>query len=201
MASLFSVNMSPQGDIGGIGVSRWWFERSDHAAPGNSDCNNAAGAVAAFYNAIKAYIPQAVSIVSPDACEVFDVATGAPTAITAITSVPSAVVGSDSLHYGAGLGARMNLFTGQVIGRRFLRGAIMLVPLGGAAFGNTNGAVVSGAMTTIVAAWATLGSTTAADNIAHEVWHRPVAKTGGIAYNVTAVSVSPTPAGLRSRRS
>jgi hypothetical protein len=200
MAVIASVNVTQTGDIGGAGVSRWWFENAAHTVPSSADCVAASVAIRAFYNTIKGYLPGSMTYAFPSVCGSWDVGTGAPQAEVPVSGIPAVVNGTGGHNYPAGVGARLNIQTGVVVGRRYLRGNIMLVPLDGACYDVPTGAVDATVAAGIVAAWVTCAAALVTANLTQEIWHRPKNDAGGVAYEAIAATIGPQPAGVRSRR-
>jgi len=200
------VNVAPwevSGDIGGIGLSRFWFENAAHTVASSSDCNSAGAAISGFFSTLRANYPNNILWSPGDGVQSYDVASGAVQAVQGYTSVPAGHTGLSNADYGAGLGARLNLQTGVLVGRRLLRGAMMFVPLGSDSYlagtGNVSPTTVSNLINAYIAMMAAFTSA----SLSLVVWHRPkkTAPGTGVAYSVSEVSVGTAPAGLRSRRS
>jgi hypothetical protein len=194
--------MHVQGDIGGIGISRLRFQRSDAGPITAPDVNTAAAAVQKLFLAANAYIPSIINIVCMSTCDVYDAATGLVQGPITVGSLPATIVGEASGTYAAGVGARLNWKTATISGRRLLKGCTYYVPLAPAAF-MTSGAVAAGVVTALDTAAAAYLSAMSTGNLVPVVWHRPKKGTqaGGLTGAITAYAASSTPAGLRSRRS
>lgn len=190
-----------QGDIGGIGVSRFRFTRQDAGNITGSDCNAAAAATRGVLAAATAYTPTAVSWTCQAQVNIYDSATGLVTGPLVISSIPTTVSGSASGNYGAGTGGRLNWKTSTLSGRRLLRGATFIVPFAAAGFA-ANGSVAAAAITAVNSAAATYLTAMTTAVLYPVVWHRPLKGTtaGGVTGIVYAGTLSATPAGLRSRR-
>lgn len=202
MATIHKIQWSVSGDVGGVGVSRFWVENAAHTLLSSGECDTAGAAISGFFDTLRPYFPSSITWSPESPIEGYDVATAIPVGITGYGSVPAAKTGSDGSHYGAGLGARINLATGIVVGRRFLRGALMFVPLGSASYNAADGSVSLATQAAIQGAYAAMDATLVAAGLQFQVWHRPkpIGSGTGVAYSVSQVSVSKTPAGLRSRR-
>jgi len=200
------INCAPwevSGDIGGIGLTRYWFENAGHTQASASDCNSAGAAISAFYSTLRANFPSNILWSPGEGVSSYDVASAAIVGVQGYTSVPAGHYGLSSDPYAAGVGARINLHTGVVVGRRLLRGANMFVPMGSDSFITGTGNVSPTSVGNIVAAYVTLLAAFTSASLSLVVWHRPpkTAPGTGVAYSVSEVSIGTAPAGLRSRRS
>jgi hypothetical protein len=195
------VKVLVQGDIGGVGVSRWRFIRNDAGVTTVADCNAAGAAVKAFYSSAQNY-PSAITFAVQATVEMFDIGSGLVQGSLVMTTVPAVVPGGAGGAYAAGTGLRINWKTSQIVGRRLLRGATFLVPTGSTAFAS-NGAVATTYQATVQSAATAYVAAMQTANLVPVVWHRPPVHTtsGGVVGVITGGTVSGTPAGLRSRRS
>lgn len=203
MAVVNCIEWGVLGDIGGQGVTRWWFENAAHTTASNADCNSAAAASHAFYNSLNAQIPTAVTWTCVAGVGSFDVATALPAGLSEVTSLPGAVVGTNGYDYPAGVGARVNATTNQIVNRRYLRGGLFLVPLGGSNYSGTTGAINASDALAIATAYSTYLAAMATASLSAVIWHRPkpIAAGNGVAYSIVSANVPLQPASLRSRRS
>lgn len=203
MANVATISAVTSAGIGGLSISRWRFTIASGGVPLSTDANSAAAAVAGFYNAVKAYVSGAITWSIEPTFEVLDVVSGAPTANGAVTTIPSPVTGTDSINFPAGVGARVNWVTESIVNRRFVRGATFLVPLGGAAYENTTGAIKAAAQSVFLNAAIAYIAAMSSGSVIPVVYGRPKKGqiTGGHTATILGAGVPLTPAGLRSRRS
>lgn len=196
------MSVQIQGDIGGTGISRFHFVTASGSDPTQTDCNSALSALHGLYNACQNSLPSNVSISFNSDVELINVATAAPFLIVGASTIPSNVNGTDGGVYGAGLGARINWKTAQVEGRRFLRSATFIVPLGGGAYLHT-GALDPTAVGNVATGAANYINAMTTASLVPVAYHRPKkgTTTGGAYGPIIAAFVPNTPAGLRSRRS
>lgn len=189
------------GDQGGQGISRFHWQRIDAAAIGQADCNSANAAVIAFYTAVRTLIPLAISVTVDPLVQILEFDTARLDRLMNAVASGSPVVGTGSGNYAVGVGARINWKSPFVIGRRFARANLMLVPLANGAFAST-GLVGSGSQTTVQSAANGLINALTTANLQLVVWHRPqgTPPAGGVVAGIAQASVPLTPAGLRSRR-
>jgi hypothetical protein len=111
------------------------------------DAQMAVDRVYAFFNAVKAYFPQQVSLQVRGEVEAIDEATGNLQDVIVATA-PAAIVGTagTTVPYAAALGSVVSWRTGVVRNNRRIRGRTFLVPLSSLAFDNT-GTLIPGALT------------------------------------------------------
>jgi hypothetical protein len=202
MVELAVQELQVSGDIGGLGLTRFHWQRVDATTPLVPDANSAAAAIHGLISIFSSAMPSDITWSFNPLVKLLDVSTGQVMGILNLTTVPAPVTGGSASDYGAGLGARINWSTTSVHGRRFLRSATYMVPLAGNAY-STNGSIASSVVTAGNGACATYLAalnTAALEGIA---WHRPPKGTftGGAAGLISSGQVSTTPAGLRSRRS
>jgi len=190
------------GDIGGVGISRFRFVRQDAANIAGVDANAVAAASAALLTAVKAYIPANVIWSCSTQVNIYDVASGLVQGPIALSSPPANVASTSSGSYSGGAGARLNWKTSTLVGRRLIKGATFLVPVGVTGFAAT-GAVAPSLVTALNAAAATYLNAVTSATLYPVIWHRPKkgATVGGVTGIVFTGITSTTPAGLRSRRS
>jgi hypothetical protein len=202
MVELAQHTVQLSGDIGGVGVSKFHWQRKDATTPLQADCDSAGAALRALYNACIGVFPSAMSYQVLTEVPLFDVASALVSGILVMSSTPAVVTGGGGLDYAAGTGARINWKTTSIHNRRYLRGATFMVPLVAGAY-TGQGAVAGATITTIQSAAATFLTALDTANLELIAWHRPAkgATTGGAAGLVFTGQVPSTPAGLRSRRS
>lgn len=201
MVAIGAITVRQSGDIGGIGQSKFYFQRSDATTPTVGDCNAAAAAVHAIYSACHGDLSNSTTYTFLGVVDLVDHATAAPAGIVALSAVPADVAGSAGGSYPAGVGGRLNWHTGSVHGRRYIRGCTFFTPMPAALYTGT-GELGSGVIGDFDTAAATYITSMAAANLDPIIWHRPPVHTfaGGAVGLITAGIMSPTPASLRSRR-
>jgi hypothetical protein len=202
MVNIAHIDVLSAGDIGGAGISRVWFQRSDASSPVVSDCNAAAAAVRALWGAASTYLSDDMTYTISPTVELLAHDTGEIQGLVTLSSVPSPVTGGSSSNYAAGTGFRLNWKTQSIHNRRFIRGCNFLTPVGSGGW-STSGQVASGAQSGMASAIATYLAAMATASLDPIVWHRPPKGTfsGGAVGLVLTGILSPTPASLRSRRS
>jgi hypothetical protein len=201
MPQVGEIAFHVQGDIGGVGISRFRFTRQDAGSIMGTDVNAAAAAARALLAAGATYYPTPISWTCQAQVDIYDVASGLVQGPLIVTALPATVNGTGGSSFSAGTGGRINWKTSTLSGRRLLKGATFLVPLSATAF-TSNGAVANGTVTAINTAVATYINAMTTATLYPVIWHRPKkgATVGGLTGIVTAGALSATPSGLRSRR-
>ena len=168
--------------------------------PTVSDAQAAVDRVYAFFNAIKALVPQQVSIQVQGEVEAIEETDGVLQDVLVATT-PAAIVGTAlvSNPYAAAVGAVVSWRTGVVRNGRRIRGRNFLVPLTSTAFDNT-GTLTSSALTTLNTAATALRDTTSIADLG--IYARPTAAgaTDGLWALVTGHQIPDMGSILRSRR-
>jgi hypothetical protein len=157
--------------------------------------------VRAYFDGIKALIPNDVSLTTSPVVDAYDPETGQLLSSVTAATPPTSVIGTYSSTFSMASGLKMNLNTGAIRFGRRVRGSIFIVPAGGV-YSDT-GNITSGNRTTVNTAGAGL---LAAANLAGAdlvVWSRPREEPttrAGAATIVTGVETSEKVAVLRGRR-
>jgi hypothetical protein len=190
------------GDVGGLGISRFRFQRQDATPPTVTDCNTAGAAVRAFIQAYSLYWPNNLVIAVQPVVDLNLEDTGLVQGSLTMSAIPSVFTGSATGSYAGGTGARVDWLTNSLHGRRLIQGSTRLVPMSSQAF-TASGGVTSGFVTASNAAAATYLASNGGGAIEYIVWHRPPAHTfaGGAVGLITGARTQSTASGLRSRRS
>jgi hypothetical protein len=190
-----------EGDLGGLGISRYHWQTPGGTTPVSADCNSAIAALHTFYDSIKAYFPGDITWSFQQAHLVVDAVSAVPIANVSATVPQGNVTGTDSSQHAAGVGARLNWKSSSVFGRRFMRGCNFIVPLGGGAYDNTGG-VSSACYTAIATGALAMIAAFQAAGLELVIYGRPKKglTTGGHVGTITSALVPSQPAGLRSRR-
>lgn len=185
MATLRRLRVTWDG-LGGLpGLSTFYY---GVASPNVSDC-------VAFFTAIKALVPTALSWTIPSSGDEIDDATGQLTG-SWLGSGGGTVTGTGgNTPYAAGVGARVVWNTTTIVNGRRLKGATFLAPLLAAKF-DASGTIDNAALTTLQ----TAASAFAASGVAKEIWHRPVGGVGGTSAPINDALVPDRVTSLRSRR-
>lgn len=187
MANLVRFRASWSGaGLVGPGVSTFYFEESGSGFPAD---------VKAFFEAVKAYIPNAVTITYPTDGDLIDVATGAISG-TWTDAAATPTNGTAAGSYAQGVGARIAWRTSGIRAGRRVRGSTFLAPLTTANL-STNGLWLPGVATGILTAANALVTDTSQQLM---IYSKPGPAGAGQASPVTSASVTETISWLRSRR-
>lgn len=192
MASILRTRAVISGETGLPGLSTfYWLD----ASPTPTTATAALAGVRAYFEAVKAYLSNGVTVNYDTAVAVLADGTGALQALeTATAQTATTSSGSSDMPPANQLGLLLN--TATVVNGRILRGRSFLGPLTPDAAGSS-GTIGSGARTALLAGGAALLAVSAVDLA---VWHRPQNGSGGIAVACTGVGASEKVWVLRSRR-
>ena len=150
--------------------------------------------VRSFWDAIKALLPNGISIQVSGAADEINEVNGQLVGSQS-TTTPAAVLGTAAGAYAGASGAVVNWNTSGVISGKRVRGKTFLVPLVGV--NDTSGSLTTGTITSLQTAAAGLITGFGGTLV---VFARPREFTGGQAHVVTSASVPDLAAVLRSRR-
>jgi len=165
----------------------------------------AVNAVRGFWDAIKAYLPNELSLTVSPVVDWYDVETGVLQGSNIAATAPTVVVGTGTGSYTGGAGFKVTWETGQIRDGRRVRGATYVVPAEISAFTNL-GTIASTPKGVINTAAAAMITALHAGSIALGVWSRPREATEDLAarigaqYEVTQGICSSKSAILRGRR-
>lgn len=188
MAQIYQVRCTWTGVPGG-GVSTFYLDPAQ-AAAGLANLNT-------FWDIVRTYLPSTVVVTVPAEGESYDDVTGIPGGGWAIGTATSHT-GQATGTYSAPSGAVITWLTGQVVGRRRLKGRTFLVPLGAIAY-QSDGTLDAGVLVALRSAAA--GLITASGDFLFKVWHRPTPTSPtGVSALIQGSSVPDMAAVLRSRR-
>lgn len=196
------VKTSWAGTTGGPGLTQLAFTDVTGANPTVAQTQAAVNAVRAFWDSIKTYLPNEVTLTVLPTVDFYDSATNMLNGSSTVGTAPATVIGLDSGSYAMASGIKVNLQTNVIAYGRRVRGAIYVVPAGFAAYNNL-GQVASAAKTAIDAAGATMLTSFNTVGAELDVWSRartlPTARSGAIR-PVAAVKTNDQTAILRGRR-
>jgi len=206
MTTLYRVRTTWSYTPGGPGYTNMYFGTTDPLASG---AQTAVNDVQAFWNAIKSYIPSAVSLqVDPSVIMVEDV-TSEQTGDISVGTPPAAIQGTGGGAWAAPAGATAQWTTASYLYGRRVKGRTYLVPLTAGAF-QSDGTILDTTKTALNAAAAALvagasnfvvytrerqAKSAAESPTGKEITYRP-----GASSMVVSGSVADRVAVLRSRR-
>ena len=165
----------------------------------------AVNAVRGFWEAIKAYLPDELTLVVSPIVDSYNRETGELTLSTIAATAPASVAGTGTLGYTGGAGMKVTWETGQIRDGRRVRGSTFIVPCTGAAFTAT-GTVGTTPKTTVNNAAAAMMTALGVANTSLGVWSRPreaslaLPYRAGAAFEVMQGICSTKSAILRGRR-
>ena len=177
------------GGVTGGGLSTFYFQQGAIGMPAD---------VRAFFEAIKANIPAAVTVTVPNDGDIINDATGELSGSWSEPSGGGITTGTFTGDYAQGVGVRVKWLTGGIYRGRRVRGSTFLVPIGGALCG-TNGQLDPATQVILQAAAVQL----VADQPTMVIFSRPsdvAPATTGESNVVTGASVPSSVSWLRSRR-
>lgn len=161
------------GTTGGAGLTQTNFVDAGGAVITNAQAGAAVNAVRAFWDAIKAYLPNEVNLTVSPVVDIYDIQTGDLTASTTWASAPAVVTGTGVDNYSMAAGLKVNANTADIRNGRRVRGAIYIVPANSSAFSNS-GLAAAGAKSAINTAGANLNTALLAAGCNPIVWSRPI---------------------------
>lgn len=165
----------------------------------------AVNAVRSFWDGIKSYLPNELTLTVSPVVDWYDRATGELMGSNIAATAPGTVTGTGVGSYAGGAGIKVTWETGQVRDGRRVRGATYVVPCDVAAFTNT-GTVGTSAKASVNTAAAALITAFSTASLSMGVWSRPreasatLTARDGAAFQVTAGVCSSKSAILRGRR-
>lgn len=171
------------------GVNTWYF---DDGGSITSDTS----ALHTFYNDLAGYLPPGVVIQVPDSGNIVNASSGVLTGVWTTGTTTSAVTGSGSNAFAAGVGACVTWKTATVANGRLIHGRTFIVPLMTGCYAS-DGTLTSTFMGDIASRITTFLSSAGAN---FRAWHRPVAGAGGVAASVLSGSCPDQATRLVTRR-
>jgi len=165
----------------------------------------AVNAMRAYWDSLKAYLPNELSLTVSPVVDWYDRETGELQGSNVAATPPVVVVGASSAAYVGGAGLKVTWETGQVRDGRRVRGATYIVPIEGACF-NTTGTVATTVRAVINTSSANLLTALTAGGVSMGVWSRfrpakdELPERAGAAFQVTTGICSSKSAILRGRR-
>lgn len=193
------------GTSGGPGITQLYVANTALGNLTAGEAQTAVNAVRAFWDPVKAYLPDEVTLtVQPTVDQYRDTDGELVNSVTAATP-PASVIGTSATAFMMAAGMKANLQTSTIRNGRRVRGAIYIVPATTAAM-TTSGMVAAAARLAVNNAGATLISTLATANMNLVVWSRPLKDAGGTVVrngawtSVQTIETNEKAAVLRGRR-
>ncbi len=154
MTTLYRIRTLWTGFAGAPGYTNMYFGTTD---PLQAGAQEAGQACATFWNAIKGFMPDDVSLTLDTAVALIEDVTGQQTGELALTGLTASNVGTSTGGFFGPTGACVSWGTGTFLYGRRVKGRTYLVPLAASA-SNTTGGLDTTARTTIQTAASTLVS-------------------------------------------
>jgi len=165
----------------------------------------AVNAMRTFWDAIKVYLPNELTLTVSPIVDYYDTQTGELLGSNIAATAPAVVAGTGAGSYAGGAGAKVAWETGQVRDGRRVRGTTYLVPAVDTTF-TTTGTIGATPKATVNTAAAAFIASIAGATMAVAVWSRPreasdtLPAREGAAFQVTSGLCSSKSAILRGRR-
>ena len=173
MANIGKIATAWSGTSGGPGITQMYVEDIGSAALTQSQAQSAVNAMRTFWDAIKANLPDEISLVVQPVVDQYDPVDGPLQGTITAATAPATVTGTSAAVYSMPAGLKVNLQTNNIRNGRRVRGSIYVVPAASAAYSST-GTITSGVRTSINTAAATMLATIVAANMNIIVWGRPL---------------------------
>ena len=205
MALVALVRTAWSGTSGGPGVTQLAVLGAAGGDWNPSGAQTAVNAVRAFWDSIKAYLPNELTLTVSPVVDTYTRETGELFSSSIAASVPAVVIGTATGTYAGGSGIKVTWETGEIRDGRRVRGSTYIVPADGTAFTNT-GTVAAAAKTLINTSAATMMASMVSGSVTLGVWSRPREATDtlpardGAAFQVAQGITSSKSAILRGRR-
>lgn len=185
MAAINRIRCTWNSNVPGGGISTFYLAGTE------TDVS----AFATFFTTLAPLLPAGTNITVPDSGEQLEHTNGHLLGNWVGTG-GATILGTGNAVWSNGVGAAIEWRTGEVVGRRLLKGRTFIAPLG-QGFASNNGSLNDGNVVTLQGAGATLIA--AVDLL---IWHRPTkaSPTSGAVAPANAVFVPDRVTALRSRR-
>lgn len=206
MPTLFStgiVKTTWSGTTGGAGVTTLAISTPVGDPLTSTQAQAAVNAVRAFWDGIKAIMPNEVQLTVQPTVDDITVSDGKLQGSLVVGTAPASVSGTDTGSYSMAAGLRATLNTGSIHNGRRVRGAIFIVPAAAASGYNNTGTALDTAKTTINTQGSTLLSALTTAGLELLVWSRPTPKVSlndGTIHVVNSITCNNKTAILRGRR-
>jgi hypothetical protein len=197
------------GTTGGAGLTQWAIAETLEGGVGSffttTNVQTAVNAMRTFWDAVKAYVPNEVTLTVSPTVDIYDEVSGDLIASITAPTPPTNVVGTDSGAFAMASGMKLALATGTIRNGRRVRGSTYIVPSGASTL-TTSGLVASAARTATNTAGAAFATALATPLLIHVVYSRPLPaehplgpRDGALAL-ITAYDTNEKTAVLRGRR-
>ena len=190
------------GTSGGPGLTQTAFRAQDGNFIDATDAQTAVNAVRAFWDAIKAYLPNEIVLTVSPIVDIYEEGDGELVASETAATAPTSVQGTSASLFSMASGMKINLNTAGIRFGRRVRGAIYVVPAASEIY-TVTGSVGSTVRTPINTAGNTMRTTFTTAALELVVWSRPrtlpTVREGAVT-PVTSLETNEKVAILRGRR-
>ena len=199
------VRTAWSGTSGGPGVTQMALLGATGEDWNPGGAQGAVNAVRGFWDSIKLYLPDELTLTVSPIVDSYDRETGELTLSTIAATAPATVVGTGTGGYAGGAGMKVTWETGQIRDKRRVRGSTFIVPATAASF-TVTGTVSTTTKNVVNNAAAAMMTALGVANTSLGVWSRPrevslaLPARAGAAFEVTAGICSNKSAILRGRR-
>jgi len=193
------------GTSGGPGITQLYVEDIGADIITASQAQACVDAVRTFWDAVKAYLPDEITLTVQPTVDMYDHGQGQLLNTVTAGTAPTTVQGGSASVYSMAAGMKVSLQTASINNGRRVRGSIYIVPASSAAL-NTVGGVSSTVRTAVNAAATTMKGTIFSAGLNLIVWGRPVKDAAGTVTRqgtvnlVTAIDTNEKSCILRGRR-
>jgi hypothetical protein len=194
------VRTNWSGTTGGPGLTQMAIDDGTGGAWSSSAADLATAAVRSFWDGIRAFVPNEVTLLVQPSVDQYDASTGWLIHTTVAPTSPAPVSGSSSAAWAGAAGFKVDWNTGAIRNGRRIVGKTYVVPA--AAIYDTSGLLSTTPRNNVEAAANTLLSTLASAGMSMRVWTRPptIGAPGGVSTAVQSAVVRNKTAIMRSRR-
>jgi hypothetical protein len=168
------------GTTGGPGINQLAVDQitSSFGPFSAAETQAAVNAVRAFWEAVKAHLPDEITLTTSPVVDVYLSNNGNLAWSSTAASSPASVIGTSTVAYSMPAGMKVNLNTGVIRNGRRVRGSIFIVPAAGAQ--TTGGLALGTARTTVNTAGTNLMAALATAGLKLQVWSRPLKDSNGV---------------------
>jgi hypothetical protein len=172
MTNIYVAKVDWTGTYGHTGISRFAFERADHADVTRADVDSITTALDDLYAPVMGWFPLDVSYTVDSIVEYYDGLTGSLLGEVAATSAHVSHAGGADGAYGNGIGALLKWNTGGLFGGHRIRGRTFMVPLDQVAF-DTSGTLKGDCIDSFLTGAAAYLAAMATAGLSALVWGHP----------------------------
>lgn len=193
------------GTSGGPGLTSMYIEEASGTFLTPTNAQSAVNAVRTFWDAIKSYLPDNITLTTSPVIDSYVTADGTLMGSTSAATPPVSVTGTSATSFAMAVGMKLNLNTGVIRDGRRVRGSVFIVPSSASTF-TTDGVIVGTTRTAVNTAAATMLTSLSGLGLPLVVYSREREATetkpylAGQASLVAAIETNEKGAILRGRR-